>query len=162
MLKLNILVKWQKVLACCALLMLTACGKSYITPDTTVNAPTGIGVMGYDVVAYHTQQKAIAGSANIRAEHNGTAYFFASDENLQSFRASPEQYLPAYGGYCAYAMSQGNVVDINPRNWAVEDGQLYLNANIFAQGLWSLDKQGHIKSANNKWTHLQESVLEQK
>ncbi|MBO6504506.1 MAG: YHS domain-containing protein [Kordiimonadaceae bacterium] len=140
-------------------LMLAACGKAALTPDTVVNAPKGLGIQGFDPVAYHTDEKATAGSFVFQIEYQGVIYRFASEQNKDAFEQEPRRYLPAYGGYCAYAMSNGDIVDINPRNWTVVDGQLYLNANIFAQGLFALDTRGRIERADAEWGILISSAM---
>ncbi len=139
-------------------MLLAACGKSSLTPETVINAPTGLGIKGYDPVAYFSENKAISGDAIFQASHKGVTYHFATAENLQAFRAKPEEFLPQYGGYCAYAMSNGNIVDINPKNWSVVDSKLYLNANIFAETLFSLNKKGHIKRADQQWQQKRAAV----
>lgn len=133
------------------LVLLAACSKGPLTPETRVNAREGIAVKGYDVVAYHTDSKAIKGDARYEARFDGVTYHFASEANQITFEAMPNRYLPAYGGYCAYAMSNGDIVDINPKNWSVVNDRLYLNANIFAEALFSLNKQGSIKKADEHW-----------
>ena len=152
------ILKWGQISVCVCLL--AACGKSYVTPETVVNAEAGIGIKGYDPVAYHAAAKPTEGTADQAYEYAGVTYHFASAENRDAFAAAPQKYLPAYGGYCAYAMSHGNVVDISPKNWAVVDGQLYLNANGFAQALWNLDRKGNIQDANRKWSALKTKALE--
>lgn len=141
------------------LLLLSACGKSALTPATLINAPAGLGIKGFDPVAYHSAGKATQGLANHQSLFQGVVYQFATAENQSMFEANPERHLPAYGGYCAYAMSNGVIVDINPRNWAVVDGKLYLNANIFAQGLWSINRQEKITKANGHWQSLKKAAV---
>lgn len=142
------------LLATFCLLALAACGKRSVSVDTLVNAPAGVAIKGYDPVAYHLQGKPVKGSAAHQAIYQNTTYHFSTSHNQQTFEAAPEKYIPAYGGYCAYAMSTGSVVDINPKNWAIVDGQLYLNANFFAQSLWSIDKPRRISRADRHWSRL--------
>ena len=140
-------------------LTLTACGKTALTPNTIVNAPQGIAIQGFDTVAYHRDEKATLGSHAHQTEYQGALYRFASEQNKEAFERDPRRYLPAYGGYCAYAMSNGDIVDINPRNWTVVDGQLYLNANIFAQGLFAIDTPTRIERADTHWSRLKKQAL---
>lgn len=140
-------------------LMLTACGKAALTPNTVVNAPHGIAIEGFDTVAYHKDEKATIGSHTHQTEYQGILYRFASEQNKEAFERDPQRYLPAYGGYCAYAMSNGDIVGINPRNWTVIDGQLYLNANIFAQGLFAIDTGSRIERANTHWSRHKMQVF---
>ena len=40
---------------------------------------------------------------------------FSSKKNLETFKSAPKKYIPAYGGYCAYALgTKGERVAINP------------------------------------------------
>ncbi|HCC3106577.1 TPA: YHS domain protein, partial [Legionella pneumophila] len=88
-----------------------------------------VGVQGYDLVSYHQKNGPVRGSGNHTAYHNGVAYLFATDENKKVFQANPEKYLPAYGGYCAFAVSVGRKVVSDPLAWKIVDGILYLNLN---------------------------------
>ena len=124
------------------------------SPDSSVpavNATDGIGLRGYDPVAYFTTGKSTEGEEQYGISWNGVTYRFASPENLKSFQADPEKYLPQYGGYCAYAMSLNRIADADPSRWAIVDGKLYLNNGYFAQSLWSLIKSGNIASGDRNW-----------
>lgn len=59
--------------------------------------------------------------------------------------------MPQYGGYCAWAVSQGYTAPGNPNNWRVVDGKLYLNYNDEIQTRWERDIPGFIRSANTNW-----------
>jgi len=39
---------------------------------------------------------------------------FTSRKNLERFLADPEAYAPQYGGYCAYAMAEGETASTEP------------------------------------------------
>ena len=120
-------------------------------PVSPVNATDGVGLKGYDPVAYFTDEQPTKGTGQYSFQWKGVTYRFASGENLQSFKADPEKYLPQYGGYCAYAMSIDRIADISPTEWTIFDGKLYLNNNFFSQTLWSLDKSGRIDAADRNW-----------
>jgi len=121
------------------------------SPVTAVNTTNGLGLKGYDPVAYFTTGRPTPGVDAYTSHWKGVTYRFASAENQERFQADPEQYLPQYGGYCAYAMSLNRIADINPDRWAIVAGKLYLNNNFFAQGLWSLNKGGNIAAADRNW-----------
>jgi YHS domain-containing protein len=114
----------------------------------------GVAIKGYDPVAYFTQEKAVKGDASITSEYNGATYYFASNDHKATFDNNPAQYVPAYGGHCAFGASQGYLVDIEPDKFKVVDGKLYLNFNTRAQKLWLQDTPGHIKRANTNWPNL--------
>jgi len=120
-------------------------------PVPAVNAQEGIGLKGYDPVAYFASRAPTQGSEQYSYVWKGITYRFASGENLQRFKANPVRYLPQYGGYCAYAISIDRIADIDPKRWAIVDGKLYLNNNFFSQSLWSLNKSARITSGDRNW-----------
>lgn len=111
----------------------------------------GAALGGTDVVAYFTDGAAVAGDAGITHDWNGATWRFATEANRAAFAADPEAYAPQYGGYCAYAVSEGYTAPTNPEAWRVEDGKLYLNYSKGVQGIWEQDIPGRISSANANW-----------
>jgi YHS domain-containing protein len=112
---------------------------------------SNVAVGGYDPVAYFTDGRPVRGTTEHRITHQGYEYRFASAEHLAAFRANPARYLPQYGGYCAWAVSNGYTAAGNPQNWRIVDGKLYLNYNDEIQQRWDRDIPGHIRSANANW-----------
>jgi len=115
------------------------------------SGPDGIAIKGYDPVAYFTIGRPVKGTALYSYEWNGAKWLFLSREHLDLFTADPEMYAPKYGGYCAYAVSQGATADIDPDSWSIVDGRLYLNLNRDVQSLWSGDIKGYIEKADRNW-----------
>ncbi len=116
-----------------------------------------LAVQGYDVVAYFTAGKAIKGDSKITATHHGHTYHFASHENHKKFAASPESFVPQYGGWCATAMVEGSKVEIDPTNFKITRGKLYLfYKSFFADALtdWNKDESSNILKANAAWKKI--------
>ena len=85
---------------------------------------------GYDMVAYFTDNAAVKGTSRYIAEYNGAKYQFASLEHMNLFKASPDKYLPACDGYCAWGVAEkGRKVPVNPQTYKIVDGKLYLFFN---------------------------------
>lgn len=126
---------------------------AYEPPHTEVytEAASGLAIRGADPVAYFTEGAAVAGKAEHEYEWNGTTWRFSSAENLAAFQADPEAYAPEYGGYCAKAMSEGNVASVDPRAWKIVDGKLYLNYSKDVQSQWLEDVPGNIEKADDFW-----------
>lgn len=124
-----------------------------VAPGKTLKGP-GVAVHGYDPVAYFTQARPVQGSAEHSLVHGGATYRFANAENLKTFKASPEKYVPAYGGYCAFGVSVGAKFDGDPRYWKIVDGKLYLNLNENIQKMWLKDVPGNIDKAEKTWTKI--------
>lgn len=119
-------------------------------PAVFTGLVAGVGAGGYDVVSYFDGE-ARAGDAALTAEHDGVTYRFSSAANRERFLADPKRHLPQYGGYCAYAVSQGYTAKIDPEAWSVVDGKLYLNYSKRVRSTWEKDIAGHIRSANENW-----------
>ncbi|MEM7571093.1 MAG: YHS domain-containing (seleno)protein [Pseudomonadota bacterium] len=115
-----------------------------------------VAVSGYDPVAYFTDSKPTKGKKSFQTEWNGATWRFASEANLATFKENPEAYAPQFGGYCAWAVSQGYTASADPKQWTVHNGKLYLNYNAEVQADWEKDKDGFIAKAEVNWP----SVLE--
>jgi YHS domain-containing protein len=117
--------------------------------NTTLFGKTAIH--GYDPVAYVTDGKPVPGNAEFEFEWQGAKWHFASAAHRDAFKNAPEQYAPQYGGYCAYAVSQGHLADIDPKAWTVVGDKLYLNYDLDVQKKWKADIPGYITKADKNW-----------
>jgi hypothetical protein len=117
----------------------------------------GTAVKGYDVVAYFTEGEPVKGSSAHTFQWQGATWRFASAEHRDLFAASPADYAPQYGGYCAYAVATGYKADIDPEAWRLVDGRLYLNLSKSVQALWDQDIPGYIAKADANWPKLMAS-----
>ena len=116
-----------------------------------VNAEDGVAVRGTDVVAYVTQGRAVRGSPAFTQMWQGATWRFASAANRDRFAADPARYAPAYGGFCAYAVSEGYTAPIDPEAWRIVDGRLFLNYDRAVQRRWARDIPGRIARADANW-----------
>jgi YHS domain-containing protein len=119
-----------------------------------VYAEGGIALKGADPVAYFTDASYVAGDAAHSYDWNGATWHFASAENRDQFASDPEKYAPQYGGYCAWAVSQGNTAAIDPNAWEIVDGKLYLNYNQKVKDRWVEDIPGNISQADQNWPQV--------
>jgi YHS domain-containing protein len=114
----------------------------------------GNAVKGYDVVAYFTQGKPVAGSSDHEVEWNGATWRFASAEHKNLFAKNPAKYAPQYGGFCAFGVSRGYAVGIDPEAWKIVNGKLYLNYDRDVQVEWVKDIPGYIAKADQNWPKI--------
>lgn len=113
-------------------------------------------VGGYDPVAYFTSGKPVEGSKAFEHKYKDATWRFASAENLAAFKADPAKYAPQYGGYCAWAVSQGYTAKGDPKAWKVVNGKLYLNYNLDIQKKWEKDVPGLIAKGDTNWPKVLE------
>lgn len=131
---------------------LLACTKSAtIVP---VNVTEGVAIKGDDPVAFFSEKRPVMGSPEVEYMWRGALWRFTSTAHQEAFSRDPEKYAPMYGGYCAYAVSQGKIADIDPEAWTIFEGKLYLNLNRDVQRLWEKDMQKYIQSDDRNWPRM--------
>jgi YHS domain-containing protein len=114
-------------------------------------ADKGPALEGHDPVAYFTDQKPVPGDARFETQWHGATWRFASAEHRDLFTNEPERYAPQYGGYCAYAMSNGAFSPGDAKRWRIVDDKLYLNTNLIAQSLWESNIPKRVREADGHW-----------
>lgn len=118
----------------------------------------GVALQGYSPVSYLTEGEAQRGHAEFAAEHDGVTYWLASTEEAEAFKADPDRYVPAYGGWCAFGMSVSDKFPVDPTAFKVQDGRLLLflrNDGIDARALWEQSVPRETKSkADAHWAEV--------
>ncbi|MBW2244788.1 MAG: YHS domain-containing protein [Deltaproteobacteria bacterium] len=112
---------------------------------------SSLALGGYDPVAYFVDGRPVEGSDEHELSWNGATWRFSSAENQARFQADPEAHAPQYGGYCAWAVSQGKTASADPERWKIVGGKLYLNYNGAIQQRWEKDVPGFIAAADEYW-----------
>ncbi|HLP83733.1 MAG TPA: peroxiredoxin-like family protein [Phycisphaerales bacterium] len=119
-----------------------------------LEAKSKLAIKGYDPVAYFSGSP-MKGKADISTDYKGAVYQFATSANRDAFLADPAKFEPAYGGWCAWAMKDGEKVEVDPTKFIVKEDRLYL----FYDGFWGntkakWEKEDHaaqVKQADGKW-----------
>lgn len=149
----------RAALAAMALAMLTISGVAgapaafaEARPAVYVKKGAAVAIGGYDLVSYFQGGGVpTPGKPEFKVVHAGVTYQFASAANRDAFRASPARYLPAYGGYCAWAVAENKIAPGNPLFYKVVNGRLYFNFDRGVQKKWEKDIPGFIQKANANW-----------
>ena len=116
------------------------------------NQPFERAIRGYDAVAYHTENLAMKGNSEFFYEWNNAEWHFASAENRDLFAADPERYATQYGGLCTGGLSDGQVINSNPKIFKIIDGKLYLAASKSSNLFKHTEKT--IKKADESWAKI--------
>ena len=120
----------------------------------------GIGLVGYDPVSYFPEGggRPQRGLIGIAAEQDGVTYRFASEEHRTLFQNNPGKYLPAYGGWCAWAVGElGKRVDVDPESFELRGGRLYVfyrDPKLDTRALWVKKPAELIQKADVNWPAL--------
>lgn len=116
----------------------------------------GLAIQGYDPVAFFTDHKPVKGKAEFTARHNGATYLFTTKEHWDAFKAAPAKYEPAFGGYCAYGVSRGKLVEIDVQAFQIMDDRLLLQYSKGVREDFNKDAKGNLAKANSNWPGLVE------
>jgi len=112
-----------------------------------------VAVGGYDAVSFF-QGEGVEGSKEFSVTYQGAEFQFANAANLAAFQEDPDRYAPAYGGYCAWAVSQGKLAPGKPQHANIVGGVLYLNFNGSVERRWLKDTDGFIAAADEQWPEI--------
>lgn len=110
-------------------LLCLAAAVSATAAEPLLRLDSGLAVHGYDAVSYQSAGGPVLGSETETVIHDGGTYRFSTAENKAAFIADPPRYIPAYGGWCAFAMADGDFVDVDPKTFKIVDGKLLLFYN---------------------------------
>ncbi len=153
-------------------LLLTACATTPRTTPRTIVAPLTpaaahyllddslLAIEGYDPVSYFPAggSHPMPGREDLVVVDDGVTYRFANEQHRALFAATPDAWKPTYGGWCAHAMGDGGrKVTINPENYLVTDGRLFLfYKDLFADAIpnWNRNPAAYARSADIYWQQL--------
>lgn len=124
----------------------TAAGPSF--------AKSPLALTGYDPVSYFSGSRPSKGKPEFTAQYRGLTYQFSSAQNRDAFARSPARFAPQFDGYCAYGVSRGYKVGVDPLAYKVVSGKLYVNYSRSVQRTWSRDIPGYIAKAKKNWPGL--------
>lgn len=103
------------------------------------NLPSsGVAIEGYSPVSYF-EGRAERGNPRFAVEHDGVTYHLTDAKQAQVFRRSPERYVPAFGGWCAFGMAESDKFPVDPTNFLIVQDRIFLflrNEGIDARELW--------------------------
>lgn len=133
---------------------LAASAQTEAVRKTHYNIKKNIGLEGYDPVSFF-DKKPVEGDEKITYSIKGITYLFANQSNLAKFKAAPDKFEPAYGGWCAYAMGEtGEKVKVDPETFKIIDGKLYLFYNFWGNNTltdWNKNEKTLKAKADLNW-----------
>ncbi|UII34450.1 YHS domain protein [Fulvivirga ulvae] len=139
------------------IIIIIAAGNGFSQDNKHFNTKKGVAIEGYDPVSYFNNSPQ-QGKEAISHIYRGVTYLFSTEKNRQKFINAPENYIPEYGGWCAYAIGDnGKKVKIDPETYKIKDGKLYLFYNFGGYNTlndWNIDETVLLKSADANWKKI--------
>ncbi len=138
-----------------ALMVFLALSPTVSTAQDAVNTDAdNVAIGGYDPVAYYTESRAVPGDPAFRHEWHDAIWQFASAGNRALFATEPERYAPHYGGFCVGGMLLGSREPIDPEQWVIIDGKLFLAGSRSDIEIVMEDPEARIAAADENWQTL--------
>ena len=119
---------------------------------------------GLDVIPYFYNDSYVGerGLNTIFSVHNGFTYLFSNEDHRATFDENPEQYIPQYGGYCAWGIA-GEYCPAYPwsdtclgpsANWeygTILSNKLYFFLYAEAKDKFMTNVAEHVEAGDERW-----------
>jgi YHS domain-containing protein len=128
------------------------------TERLVVDELTGLALGGMDPVAYFTDAQMLAGRPDLELTAQGAVWRFRNEGNLAFFRATPEAYVPQFGGYDPIDVARGVPVAGRPLVWLIHGQKLYLFAREESRAAFAADPKEVLHDASARWPTLRDTL----
>lgn len=134
--------------------------KAAVTTELVVaDRRAGIALFGFDPVSYFLEGEARVGSEAHELGFKGLAWRFVSEANLAAFRARPDAYVPAFGGYDPVALMRGAPVAGHPAIFVVYENRLYLFQRPEHRGAFLAHPGTAVEAARTAWPLVRRTLV---
>ena len=122
------------------------------------NMSDNVALSGYDPITYFAK-KPVPGKKSFTYTYKGITYHFINDKSRTIFKANPDKYEPAYGGWCAYALAKKKPekMEADPETYKIVNGKLYVFYNSFGVNTvkkWNKDETKSKSTADKNWNKI--------
>ncbi len=118
----------------------------------------GVALDGVDVVAYFEQRNKIVGNPKYALKYSGLEWRFSTKTHQERFNARPKEYIPQYGGFCAFGVGKGYKAKPKLSTFTIYNQKLYLNFSDYVKDRWLESMEENIISADNNWGEIKNSI----
>ena len=110
-------------------LVFVGCAKAQISKPLHPVRASGdnVGIDGYSPVSYFDGSGVGRGNPDFSHSVEGVTYWLRDAQQLAKFRADPQRFLPAHGGWCTLMMGgSGRRTPAHPESYVIVDDQLLM------------------------------------
>lgn len=149
----------RSILVAMPILVMAAAGHAPLAADNaSLVSEKRLALSGYDPVSYFTEGRPEKGSVEYTASYDDATYWFKSPEHRAVFVADPDHYAPRFRGYCTGRLSRtGETVEVDPKNWAISDGKLYVFGSQNSLTKFQQETANVLEKATENWAKLRGS-----
>jgi YHS domain-containing protein len=142
---------WLLAVAGLALVVGSTVSGVATTEMIVVDWHTGLAIGGYDPVAFFTDGKPMAGSADFELRYGGAVWRFCNIGNRDAFADRPDVYMPRFGGYDPTSIARGVATPGNPNVWLIAGQRLFLFYDNDRLEKFAADSGHLLAEAERKW-----------
>ena len=114
---------------------------------------------GFSPVSLYKEGRDVAGSPDFAVEHKGLTFYMKDAEEVAEFKKDPERYIPAFGGSCTKALSQGKHFPGSASCSKKINGKIYLFSSDAALLGWnSGDETEQLEAARSNYEKQQKAA----
>lgn len=140
------------------LLAFAPAARAGLTERIAVDWHSGLAIGGYDPVAFFTDGKPMAGSAELELRYGGVVWRFCNVGNRAAFAERPDIYMPQYGGYDPVGVARGVAVPGSPALWTIVGERLFLFYDQAQREKFLADSPRFIAAAQRKWPDVRRTL----
>jgi hypothetical protein len=129
------------------------------TERIVIDRHTGLAIHGFDPVGYFTDAQPILGRPELELRFAGVVWRFRNAGNRAAFAASPDVYMPRFGGYDPVAVARGLATPGHPQLWTIAGARLYLFQSAESRDGLVNDQQRAIAAAVAKWPGVEHELI---
>ena len=145
---------------CIYLFLFLLSGPSHAGDYFNSNAQ-GVAIGGHDPVAYFVLKMAVQGTDAHQTDWQGVTWYFSNEKHKDMFVSDPEGFAPKFGGWCAMAMTGGQVAEVDFDNgWTVDATGLYFNVNKDVRLRWLRGYNRNVRKGNENWLETRRKIEE--
>lgn len=131
---------------------------AFFTPSTLMGGSDSLSdshfIEGFDLVSYFRKTGPVKGSSDFSMRYDEHTLLFANKKNLIDFQENPTTYMPAYNGNCAYGMVFGMKSKVDPLQYNIIDGKLYLLLDEGTKKRFNRRLDRNLKKSQRAWQKL--------
>jgi YHS domain-containing protein len=108
-------------------------------------------LQGYDPVAYFTLGKPTRGRPDLKAEHGGVTYRFATEAHRGLFVKNPQKYAPQYNGFCSNGLVYAIPLGGGGENFKIVNDRLFIFGGANSKKYWEMDEKRNLALGDKYW-----------
>lgn len=120
------------------------------------NLDNMLALSGLDPVSFFPEggQTVTAGQDVLALIYEEVLYKFSTEENRDLFERDQTKFEPTYGGWCAWGMSNGMKVPVDPSIHTVNGNRLHVFSTNRAKRNFDRGLQDNERKADQKWLDI--------